>query len=130
MPEVLGMALGRPNWMLRNRGTMPWISGVGGGQYPQLPAGQKGEQQQLVPVPPPEAMAVAEGEEKGVFPTGILGRNGEVEVLDSGGATPLMLACHQGNPQLGVWTYAVFKLWGDVDRWYVWMGPDSHLTDP
>ena len=31
----------------------------------------------------------------------LLSRGGEVDVLDSGGATPLMLACHQGNPQLG-----------------------------
>lgn len=31
----------------------------------------------------------------------LLRRGGEVDVLDSGGATPLMLACHQGNPQLG-----------------------------
>lgn len=33
----------------------------------------------------------------------LLSRGGEVDVLDSGGATPLMLACHQGNPQLGAW---------------------------
>jgi hypothetical protein len=28
-------------------------------------------------------------------------RRAEVDMMDSGGATPLMLACHQGNPQLG-----------------------------
>lgn len=42
--------------------------------------------------------AVAEGEEGEVG--SLLRRGGEVDVLDSGGATPLMLACHQGNPQL------------------------------
>lgn len=28
-------------------------------------------------------------------------RRAEVDMIDQGGATPLMLACHQGNPQLG-----------------------------
>lgn len=101
-------ALGVPNRMLRNRGTVPGILGVAGtGPRPPPPPLQAGQEQQLVPAPPGAMVAAGAGaeggEEKGVFPTGILGRNGEVEVLDSGGATPLMLACHQGNPQLGEW---------------------------
>jgi hypothetical protein len=44
--------------------------------------------------------AVNEGDEEVVGK--MLGeRRAEVDMIDSGGATPLMLACHQGNPQLG-----------------------------
>ena len=46
--------------------------------------------------------AVNEGDEASVGK--MLGeRRAEVDMIDSGGATPLMLACHQGNPQLGEW---------------------------
>jgi ankyrin repeat protein len=53
------------------------------------------------PPPPQPPMASLPPPQQESKVGSLLSRGGEVDVLDSGGATPLMLACHQGNPQLG-----------------------------
>lgn len=57
--------------------------------------GEAGNQGQLI-------AAVNKGDEE-VVGKMLDERRAEVDMMDSGGATPLMLACHQGNPQLGTY---------------------------
>lgn len=67
------------------------------GQVPTGAEGGAGGEEEL---DPGLMAAVHEGDEDMVGR--MLGeRRAEVDMIDSGGATPLMLACHQGNPQLG-----------------------------
>lgn len=66
----------------------------------QIPTGAEGGAGGEEELDPGLMAAVHEGDEDMVGR--MLGeRRAEVDMIDSGGATPLMLACHQGNPQLG-----------------------------